>query len=248
MASGDTQILQNPGLSGTVTLNGIDYQLSGINEDELLIFQSEIETQLGTVRSNVGLLVRDRVNAILTGLRIAKAKIPGNPTFKGIKANSSELGWSYIRPGHIMRTAAASETCNNVWDFAFTSNATTDAKRNWVGFDATPYASPITVDKNAMMVLLGLVPFSPSPTVQEIQIDHNNTSYNPEVVDYGLYLGDAPEGIGLAPIQTRYLAPTDKFLMKSRNRFTATQQIRLFGITFGLGSYMKTDMYTTVAT
>jgi hypothetical protein len=238
--------LQNPALSGTVTLNGIDYQLSGINDDELLIFQSEIETQLGTVRSNVGLLVRDRVNAILTGLRIAKAKINGNPTFKGIKANSSELGWSYIRPGHIMRTTSGTETCTNVWDYAFTANATGDAKKGFLGINA--WADPLTVDKNAMMVLLGLVPFTVSPTIMEIQIDHNNTSYNPEVVDYGLYLGDAPEGIGLAPIQTRYLAPTDKFRMMTRNRFTATQQIRPFGVTFGLGSYMKTDMYTSVAT
>ena len=127
------------------------------------------------------------------------------------------------------------------------ANATTDAKKAWIGFD-TSYANPITIDKNCLMVLMGIIPFTPQPSIQEIQVNLGNTSYNPEVVEYGLYLGDAPEGIPIAPIQTRYLAPSDKLQIYTRNRFTATQNIHLFGITFGLGSFLKTDYYSSVAT
>jgi hypothetical protein len=234
-------------VSGTVTLWGNDYQLAALNSDELAIIQSEIETQLGVVRSNIGLLVRDRYNSVLTGCRIAKSKINGNPVFKGIAAGPTELGWSFIRPGHIMRTSSGTETCSNVWDYDFTANTTAAAKKAWIGMN-TSYADPITIDKNALIVLMGVVPFTPQPTIQEIQVQHGNTSYNPEVVDYGIYLGDAPEGIGVAPIRTRYLCPTDKFQVWTRNRFTATQNMRMFGITFGLGTFLKTDYYTGVAT
>jgi hypothetical protein len=243
----DETVLTNVKYEGKANILGDDFELAALTDDEMKVFDAQLKSQLGTSRSNIGLLVQDRTWAILTGMRIAKKRINGTPVFKGIRAGPSELGWCYTRAGHVCRTVAAADTCRNIWDFAFTVTGTATAKLGWIGKN-TAWADPITMDKNGLIVVLGVVPFTPRPTIQEIQVTQGVVTYNPEVIDYGMYLGDAPENVSLAPVHTRYLGPVDNVLINTRNRLTATQETHLLGITFGLGNWLKTDVYTTVST
>jgi len=238
------EIIDNAYLSGDVRIFGDDYELSALSREELEAFNEQFDSYYANPKSVLGMFVRERKMACIVGLRMAKTKIGG--IFKGIRASGSELGWSYIRPGHIMRTAVAG-TPRNVWDFAYTRNGTTDAKKAWIGED-TSYAQPITIDKHGLLVVLGLAAFDPEPTIDSIEISHGPTVYTPEVVEYGLQLADTMENIPIAPIHTRFFSPTNTLQVKTRNRRTGTQKIAVVGLTFGKGDWLSTDYYTSVST
>lgn len=249
MANDSSTLINNVNSSGSVTLFGQDYTLAGLSADEALIFASEFDTYFGNSMYLHGLHARHRMMAILTALRIAKASIgSGGMVFKGIKAGPSELGWAWIRPGDIMRTTATTQTPSNVWDFSFTVTGTSTAKKAWVGY-GTSNANAVTIDKNCLIVVLGLIGYDPFPAVDEIQVKHGNTEYNHEVVKLALSLADNDVGVRLAPIHTRIFSPTNTVYIATRNnRTVANQQLAIFGITFGKGDFLMTDYRTAVST
>lgn len=250
MAEVDTSaLLSTVSNTGSVRLFGMDYTVSPLSKEELTIFASEFDTYFGNKMYLHGLHTRHRVMAILTALRIAKSAIgAGNMVFKGIKASPSELGWQWIRPGHIMRTTGTTETASNVWDFDFTVTGTTTAHKVWIGY-GTSFASKVNIDKNCLILMLGLASFSPMATIDEIHVEHGNVTYNPEVVKYGLQLADSDGRVPLTPVHTRIFGPTNQVRVYTRNdRTIADHQISVFGITFGEGNFLSTDYYSTIAT
>ena len=236
--------LLNPYISGKATLFDKEFELAALSEEELRTLTLEFGTLISNRRSNYGLMLLDNSNAVLAGVRAAKKKISGSPVFRGSMASSNELGMQLLRPGHIRRVNDnATETADNTWEFTATKSTTAASNQSWLGYGAADYNTALSIDKRALMVVMGIVGYGSTCPFSEIQIKQGMTDYVVETLEPFLYNADSPEQIPISRIRTRILPPRETLLAKIRSRMAGTYEVGLVGVAIGTGAYMKADYY-----
>ena len=172
--------------------------------------------------------------AIIGAAEVAKDKL--NAAFNGTSADS-QVGVQLIRPGHVLRTTAATETASNTWNFPFTAGAD-----YWIGYGADNRA-PVNVDKELLLLIMG-VHFGQdsTPVVEELLIHVGETTY-PLIVIRPAWAAD-DRVTRFRPILAE---PRQKVLGQTYSIAAGTNELALLGLTFGLERKLKLQSYSGIS-
>ena len=185
-------------------------------------------------------LLRDNFDRVRASLMVAKERL--DAPFTGLSASDSELGIQKIRPGHILRDAAATEDALNSWSFSFTT-----AGDYYVGYDASN-TTAVNIDKEACLLVLGVMFTQGSqPVVEDLLIQVGSITY-PIVPIRDAWAADNAFGVRGVPIRPIILVPKATTLWRTYSIAAGVNELVLLGVTFGFGRYLRTQIYTTIST
>lgn len=234
--------LQNPGGKFELTAHRDPFPTQSFDRDEAQLLQSQLNTLITNFDNSVlTQLVEQRQNTIAKVAALAKAEFDGK-TFGGINAGDNELGFSVLRPGHILETGgSAIVSDNNDW---YADPAGSTGWVDWIGNGTTNYT--VGTDTNAQVILLlGIVDQETGPT--EI------SGYNIE--SFGRNMDMLPRDINSARLRDneteQQVVPTPAFVARENDDVYALlrfdrdteRQPRAFGFNFSLGSFLDSQDY-----
>lgn len=179
------------------------------------------------------------LDRILAAAAVAKLQV--GASFTGLSASDSELGMQHIRPGHIMRTTATTETPNNSWSFAQTSGTA----QAFIGY-STSNGTAINIDKRAVIVPLA-VGFSAGvqPVTEELYVQLGSTTY-PVMVVRNAWLADNLNQVRIARLRPMIWPGRSQVLVQANNIAAQTQEMPFLGVTFGKGDFLRLTSYASV--
>jgi hypothetical protein len=210
-----------------------DYELADLDSDEMSYFNQQLETLFGTDDSVERQIIMDRKDWILAAVRAVKAAIPQHPTFKGVNAGDTELGFSPIRPVHTKRGDGVGAT-RDTWDHAVSAETWADwlcSSTGNVGY---------LLDKRMGQIILYLKSYlSPTPLASEVQFSIGRTKFLP--YDFrSMRLGDNKHGMAIYPLPTMFVMPsTDQLFADLFADVAGTENLALGGLSIGLGAFLK---------
>lgn len=222
-----------------VLFAGKEYAGDSLTPDEESILRKHLYNYLAYGNSFLYDLLRLNDESIIAAAAVAKEKF-GVP-FNGMLATDAQFGFQLLRPGHILRTTAATETPQNDWTVTLTADGD-----YWIGFD-TNNTTAINIDKELLVLWLGIA-FSggSQPSLEELYIQVGEVTYAPWVVRNS-WFADNTNKIRAARIHPILLAPKDTMLVQSYSIAQTTMEIVCLGLTFGFGRILRKTSYTSVA-
>jgi len=216
-----------------------DYELADLDATEMAYFDSQLQTLFGTDDSVERQLIMDRRELILLAVRAVKQAISSHPTFRGIYAGDTELGFSPIRPVHTKRGDGVG-AIRDTWDHAVTAET-------WADWLCSSTANTgYLLDKRMGQIILYLKSYtSPVPYVSEVQFKIGRTQFLP--FDFrSIRLGDNKHNIAVYPLPTMFVMPsTDELFADLYADVTGTENLALGGLTIGLGAFLKNTTSVT---
>lgn len=226
-------------MSEKFSLYGKDYELAPLDQIEMAYFDSQIQTLFGTDDSVERQLIMDRRDLVLLAVRAVKQSISSKPTFRGIYAGDTELGFSPIRPVHTKRGDGVG-AIRGTWDHAVTAET-------WADWLASSTANTgYLLDKRMGQIILYLKSYSsPIPYASEVQFKIGRTQFLP--FDFrSIRLGDNKHNIGIHPLPTMFVMPsTDELFADLYADVTGTEILALGGLSIGLGAFLKNTASVT---
>jgi hypothetical protein len=220
----------------SVTLYGLNYPLSALDDTEQAIFDTQFETLIGCNSSVERELLEDRRAIIINGIRAIKFSLQ-NLAFRGINAGDQELGFGFIRPTHIK----VSGSQLTKWG----TSVTTSFADWWSsGTSGVGYA----MSANAGMIILGLKSLTvPQPYISEIQITVDRaTLITLDVRSIGLF--DNKNQVPIVPLPTVYALPRQTLYSQIVGDVAGTDYIMPIGFTIANGRFLKTAGAATFIT
>jgi len=216
-----------------------DYELADLDSTEMAFFEQQLALLFGTVDSVERQLIMERKNWILAAVRAVKQAIPSHPTFRGIYAEDTELGFTVIRPVHTKRGDGVG-AIRDTWEHAVTAET-------WADWLCSSTANTgYLLDKRMGQIILGLKSFvSPEPLASEVQFSIGRTKFLP--YDFrSIRLGDNKNGVAIYPLPTMFVMPsTDELFADLYADKTGTENLALLGLTIGLGAFLKNTTSVT---
>jgi len=208
-------------------------EIEDLTKDELDIFEAEflkLPAQFVTERKVIDIFENNK-DFILECARMAKAKYKA--TFFGVDAQTG-FGWQLIRPEHVLRLTTDTGVTNTEWKKTIAAPGWAD----WIGTSA----SPIKIKEEALLCLLGLVNYSPSPKAYACVLRLQNITYpiwyfeRPMRVQDSLKVFELPKPKAILPERNLY----------GRLKYSATgeDETGLLGITFAEAWYLQTETPT----
>lgn len=166
-------------------------------------------------------IVSDHREYLLGSAQVAKEKFTGN-SFGGVHAGSSEFGWTYIRPEWVNKTNWVSLIAATGW-------------ADWIA----SAASPVKLNKEALMVVLGYQNFAPSPKATAVKATvGGQITYPVQYLEYALRIGN----LSLYELAKPYrVLPEQTYNTRAKYDFLGTDEISLFGVGFAKGTYLVTE-------
>lgn len=234
--------LQSPGGKFQLTAHRDPFPTQSFDRDEAQLLQSQLNTLITNFDNSVlTQLVQQRQETISKVAALAKAEFDGK-TFGGINAGDNELGFSVLRPGHILETSgSAIVTDNNDW---YADPGTSTGWVDWIGNGTSNYT--VGTDTNGQVILLlGLMDQESGPT--EI------SGYNVET--FGRNMDMLPRDVNSARLMDneteQQVVPTPAFVARENDDIYAQlrfdraveRQPRAFGFNFSLGSFLDSTDY-----
>jgi hypothetical protein len=226
-------------MSDTFELYGKKYELAPLDAIEMAYFDSQLQTLFGTVDSIERQLIMERRELILLAVRAVKQSISSHPTFRGIYAGDTELGFSPIRPVHTKRGDGVG-AMRDTWDHAVSAET-------WADWLASSTANTgYLLDKRMGQIILYLKSYvSPTPFASEVQFSIGRTKFLP--YDFrSIRLGDNKHNVSLYPLPTMFVMPsTDELFADLFADVAGTENLALGGLSIGLGAFLKNTTSVT---
>ena len=227
---------------GTQTFQGAELE----PQEEALLFR-ELGAFLAEGDSFLQELYDVNRENIKSALMVAKAKLDAK--FGGLLCGDSQIGIQRIRAGHILRDTTAAETCINTWvSGSIATGAFTSATDYFLGY-GTNNTSALNIDKEACVLILGAeFTAGVSPTVEELYLQVDATIF-PVVVLRDAWAADNKHRRKATKFPPILCEPKSTVLGQVRSiAASSVQELRLLGVTFGKGRYLRTQTYSSVAT
>lgn len=163
---------------------------------------------------------------ILECAKMAKAKFEAS--FYGVDAQTG-FGWQLIRPEHLLRLTTDTGVTNTEWK----KTVATPGWADWIGTSTTPNK----VKEEALLCVLGLLNYSPSPKVYAAILKVQNITYPTWYFERAMRLRNSLKVFAL---------PRPKAILPERNVYaqlkystTGEDETGLLGITFAEASYLQ---------
>jgi len=180
-------------------------------------------------------LARQRQDAVARTAVFAK-QVFDEKLFGGVNAGDNEIGFSVLRPGHIFSDSTG--TVQNDWYF----DPGTTGWVDWIGDGTT--ANNYTVGENQVTVILAFMDQDVGSEVSAVNVEEfgRNVDMLPHDLN-ALRLRDNDTEQQVAALPTLIAQENDNVHVRLRADRNVESQPRLFGFTFGLGTFLDAEDY-----
>lgn len=190
--------------------------------DEDKIFDLEFDRFLTTHLKERELvdIVTDHRDYIKGSGQIAKEKFTGN-SFGGVNASSGEFGWTIVRPEWLGLTSWVKNIVASGW-------------ADWVG----SVASPVKLNKEALIVMLGYGNYAPSPKSSAIKPYVSAKPYAIQYLEYAMRVGNFELYEAAKPYR---VLPEETYNVRVKYDTLGVDELYPFSIGFAKGTYLVTE-------
>lgn len=232
-----SSIAQSPDTEFDLQSQGKSFPTNPLTSAESNLLQSQLESIMTAQPSSVmNTLVQERQDAIALTASFAK-QVFDEKLFNGVNAGDNEIGFDVLRPGQIR---ADPSNGNAVNDWYFTPNST-----GWVDWIGNDGANNYTLGEDQVSVVLGFMDQSSAPSaISGINVDTfgRNVDMLPQDLN-DMRLKDNENEIQMKSMPTLIAQENDDVHVRLRFDRTVERQPRLFGFTFGLGTFLNNENY-----
>lgn len=229
-------IAQSPDDEFDLQAQGKSFPTNPLTSAESRLLQNQLESIMTAYPSSVvNELVNQRQDAIALTAAFAK-NVFDEKLFNGVNAGDNEIGFDVLRPGQIFQDSTG--TVQNDWYFQSGSTGWVD----WIGDGA---ANNFTLTEDQVSVVLGFIDQEAAPSeISGINVDTfgRNVDMLPQDLN-DMRLQDNENGIQTKALPTLIAQENDDVYIKLRYDRDVERQPRLFGFTFGLGTFLNTEDY-----
>lgn len=231
-----TNTLRKPQGNFEVTVHDKEFPTESFTSAEAKLFEQQLNDLVAEMDSSVlANILLQRQDIVAKAAAFAKQDLEGK-VFGGINAGDSEIGFSVLRPGHI-RADPADGTPENDWYFEPTAQGWND----WVGDGA---GNDYAVSEDQVSVVLAFVDQDVNSEVSGLNVD--NWGRNMDMLPHDLNdlrMGDNERGVMVKALPTLIAREGNSIHARLRYDRIAESQPRLFGLTFGVGSFLNAEDY-----
>jgi hypothetical protein len=232
-----TSKLTAPDSDFTVTVHDTTFPAEAFSQDEAEVFNSQFNQLIASVNSStLSNILVNRQDVIANAAAYAKQELDGK-VFGGINAGDNEVGFSMLRPGHI-RADPANGNAVNDWEYQPGSTGWSD----WIGDGSS---NNYQVNEDQVSVVLAFVDQDPGTSaISGLNIDQwgRNMDMLPHDLN-GLRVRDNDTEVQVKELPTMIARDGNDIYARLRYDSDVERQPRLYGITFGLGSFLNTEDY-----
>lgn len=227
---------RSPSSEFSLQAQGRSFPTKSLNDREAERLQNQMNSLVTEFDSSMLThLLKQREDTIANAAAFAKQEFD-EKLFGGLNAGDNEIGFDVLRPGHI-RADPATGDAENDWYF--------DASQgwnDWIG-DGTS-ANNFTANEDEIVLILGFIDQDPSSEVSAVNIDEfgRNVDMIPKDLN-GLRLRDNETELQAAAMPSLLIQENEQAHVRLRYDRAVESQPRLFGFTFGLGTYMNAEDY-----
>ena len=219
----------------SVTLYDSSFPLAPMTKPELDIFNAQFPTLFGTPDSEERLMMNERVDIFMLGLRAIKFKLE-NPTFAGLNPSDSELGFGKIRP-QFTCTAAAPGGCRANWNQVCVINT-------WTDTFFTGANTGYQLGRDFGLIVTYLASYvTPTPFVSEVHNQIGRTNLVPSNVR-PIKLADNVNGVAYYPLPSMFMMPRDTWWLEILADVAGTEILEPGGLVVGLGRVLSETVAT----
>jgi len=235
-----------------IELFGSSYELADMGEDEINYFDVGFDIFLGTTDSVLRKIYNERKSVLFQGVRAVKKDLD-NPKFRGLNPNDTELGMSQIRPGHVKgwNRLGALRAAGNVLQDLIGWGMYYPLPRTWYDWLWGAAANTgFTLSEDHGILVAGLSSFRvPAPVTSEIEFTIGRTALVPYAFR-DIELGDNENQTFHIPVPTMFVLSETEFLARvmagNRAMARSVDELRIFGLTVGLGRFLKQELYAGI--
>lgn len=228
--------LTNPPSEFTVQAQGKTFPTESFSPNEAQLLNQQLnELVFSLDSSHLMEIVQQRQTAIARTAAFAK-QVFDEKLFGGVNARDNEIGFSVLRPGHIRADPASGDAEN---DWFFTPGATGFV--DWIG-DGTS-ANNFTFTEDQVSVVMAFVDQDVNSEISAVNVDAfgRNVDMLPLDMNDSKHREDNENDISVQPLQTLIGEENDEVHIRLRADRDVESQPRLFGFTFGLGSFLNSE-------
>lgn len=231
-----------------ITAHDDTFPTISFNQDEAELFERQFNDLISEMGSSVlsQSFLKERENIIANTAAFAKQELD-DKVFGGINAGDNQIGFSMLKPGHIYRDSG--NTLHNDWYFepGVTGGTTWSDNQSggkWVDWIGDGSSNNYTVGEDQVSVVLGFVDQDVSTEVSAINVDEfgRNMDMLPTDMNNARLMDNDTEQQAVA-LPSLIAQDNDNVHIKLRYDKQVESQPRLFGVTFGLGSFLNTEDY-----
>lgn len=230
-------IARNPDSEFSLEAQGKSFPTVGLNNDEASKLESQLnEFLLQMNNSTLRNLISKRADAISLAAAFSK-QVFDEKLFGGINAGDNEIGFDVLRPGHI-RADPSTGNPENTWNYEPSSTGWND----WIGDGGS---NNKTFNDDQVVLVLGMVDQDgPQTALSGVNVDSfgRNVDMLPQDLN-DMRLKDNDTDLQIKSFPTLIGQENDSAHIRLRYDAVEQSQPRLFGFTFGLGSYLNTEDY-----
>lgn len=224
-----------------LSFEGTEYEGDRLTQDEENLLSRHVREYIVGQNAWLGTLIESNWAAIQHAAYVAKAEL--DRPFRGLYAGDNEMGVQLIRPGHLLRTTATTETPQNDWTFTLTADAD-----YWIGY-STNNQTAINIDKRiGALIWLG-VDFSQgaSPTVEELLPQVDGVNYPVQVIRHS-WRADNDFGIRGCRIRPIIVKAGGNLMVQTYSIAQQQMEMLAVGLTFATGALMRLQAPSAVQT
>lgn len=229
--------LRSPPSQFSTQVHQRDFPTEAFTQEEAQLFESQLNALIGELDSSSLLqILKQREEIIAQAATLAKHDLESK-TFGGINPQDNEIGFSVLRPGHILRDAGTGNLQN---DWYFDPGTT-----GWVDWTGDGAGNNFVIGEDQVVLVLGLVDQEAAPS--EISgINVNEFGRNIDMVPQDqntLRLQDNDTEVQAVSLPSLIGQENDDVHIRLRFDRDVERQPRLYGLTFGLGDFMNNEDY-----
>ena len=229
--------LTSPEDDFSVTVHDTTFPTEGLSDQEARLFESQFNQLLADLDSSVlAKILSQRSNTIANVAAYAKQELDGK-VFGGINAGDNEIGFSELRPGHIYNDSSG--TRQNDWYYQPGSTGWSD----WIG-DGTS-GNNYSVNEDQVSVVLAFVDQDEGQSVVS-GLNVQSWGRNMDMLPHDLNssrVRDNDTDVQVRELPTLIARDGNNLHIRLRYDRDVERQPRLFGVTFGLGSFLNSEDY-----
>jgi len=217
---------------------GQKFSLASLDAEEQAILEDNWNKLLSTTDSQVRRIFEERADTIVAGIMAIKEKL-NRRKFRGMNPGDAEIGFGFIRPGHVKTGSNAVGVGMRVnWRVAFGAIGT------WVRYlDGLNITTPFNLSEDHGLIITHLVSqVSPTPFVRDVHFQIGRVDLIPEEVA-DILIGDNMNQVAVFPIPTKIVLPEDELLVTA-NGEVGNEDLKLGGLVVGLGRLLKREVPT----
>lgn len=243
------QTAQSPDTEFSFRAQGRNFPTEPLTESEASLLEAQMNTLIASFDSSmVTQLIKQRQETIAHTAAFAKQEFD-EKLFGGVNAGDNEIGFDVLRPAHIRvltgddnaSHATASSTGDPVNDWYF--DPANQGWNDWIG-DGTS-ANNFQANEDQIVLVLGFMDQDTSSEVSGLNVEEFGRNVDMLPLDENsLRTRDNDTEQQLTALPSLIIQENEQAHLRLRFDRQTESQPRLFGFTFGLGTFLNTEDYS----